>query len=410
MADPSPNMLAKLLRSGAGALETGASVGSGLLGSVPAGYMGLVELLRSGDSSKAAQRVSDTQSALTYQPRTQAGQNQTNTLASLAQYAGKPAEYIGNKAYEMTGSPGVATAANMVLDPLNYIGPGLLGKGIKGTAKAVPRMVENAMIPSQYNKQMGAIVWHGSPHKFDAFDSSKIGTGEGAQAYGHGLYLAENPSVAKEYAKLDPAGGQIPSALRFINGQEVFPGSGQYKAASLLDSMSLPQAKKTVSGWVKNARPEELPYFQEVFDTLNTIPSKSAVKQKPPGGNIYQVDLPDDQIAKMLDWDKPLSQQAPEVRAAIKKTQALLPENAMDDLGGDLSLLYGPDVTGADFLGTMNSLRPNLGEDVLRQVGLPGVRYLDGGSRGAGQGSSNFVVFPGNEGLLKILERNGQKL
>ena len=35
------------------------------------------------------------------------------------------------------------------------------------------------------------------------------------------------------------------------------------------------------------------------------------------------------------------------------------------------------------------------------------IRYLDGGSRGAGQGSSNFVVFPGNEGLLSILERNG---
>lgn len=38
------------------------------------------------------------------------------------------------------------------------------------------------------------------------------------------------------------------------------------------------------------------------------------------------------------------------------------------------------------------------------------IRYLDGGSRGAGQGTSNFVVFPGNEGLLQILERNGQPI
>lgn len=43
----------------------------------------------------------------------------------------------------------------------------------------------------------------------------------------------------------------------------------------------------------------------------------------------------------------------------------------------------------------------------LRQLGIPGIRYLDGGSRGAGGGTSNFVVFPGNEGLLSILERNG---
>ena len=56
---------------------------------------------------------------------------------------------------------------------------------------------ENAAIPRALNPQTGAIVWHGSPHKFDTFDRSKIGTGEGAQAYGHGLYLAEAPDVAR---------------------------------------------------------------------------------------------------------------------------------------------------------------------------------------------------------------------
>ena len=45
------------------------------------------------------------------------------------------------------------------------------------------------------------IAYHGSPHKFKKFDASKIGTGEGAQSYGHGLYFAENPKVAKSYAE-----------------------------------------------------------------------------------------------------------------------------------------------------------------------------------------------------------------
>jgi hypothetical protein len=45
---------------------------------------------------------------------------------------------------------------------------------------------------------------------------------------------------------------------------------------------------------------------------------------------------------------------------------------------------------------------------MMRQAGIPGIKYLDGGSRNAGQGSSNFVVF--DDGLLKILERNGQPL
>jgi hypothetical protein len=45
--------------------------------------------------------------------------------------------------------------------------------------------------------------------------------------------------------------------------------------------------------------------------------------------------------------------------------------------------------------------------DALKQLGIPGIRYLDGGSRGAGAGTSNYVVFPGGEDYLTILERNG---
>src|ERR1044071_3129715 len=42
-------------------------------------------------------------------------------------------------------------------------------------------------------------AFHGSPHNFDKFDAAKIGTGEGAQVYGRGLYFAENPKVAESY-------------------------------------------------------------------------------------------------------------------------------------------------------------------------------------------------------------------
>ncbi|MDE2106377.1 MAG: hypothetical protein KGL39_54680, partial [Patescibacteria group bacterium] len=47
----------------------------------------------------------------------------------------------------------------------------------------------------------GIEVYHGSPYEFEAFDTGKIGTGEGAQSYGYGHYLAEHPDVAGEYAK-----------------------------------------------------------------------------------------------------------------------------------------------------------------------------------------------------------------
>jgi len=42
-------------------------------------------------------------------------------------------------------------------------------------------------------------AYHGSPYDFDAFDAAKIGNGEGAQAYGHGLYFAEAEPVAETY-------------------------------------------------------------------------------------------------------------------------------------------------------------------------------------------------------------------
>jgi hypothetical protein len=125
-------------------------------------------------------------------------------------------------------------------------------------------------------------------------------------------------------------------------------------------------------------------------------------------GSLYKVDLPDDAIAKMLDWDKPLSQQAPEVQKALSTV-------AKGSMSGEQAWKAAIRESGNPF----SSITPKSGalfdtpeaaSENLRRLGIPGIRYLDGGSRGAGNGTSNFVVFPGNEGLLQILERNGQPL
>jgi hypothetical protein len=44
-----------------------------------------------------------------------------------------------------------------------------------------------------------AAAWHGTPHEVDRFSTGKIGTGEGAQAFGWGLYFAGKKSVAEWY-------------------------------------------------------------------------------------------------------------------------------------------------------------------------------------------------------------------
>ena len=53
-------------------------------------------------------------------------------------------------------------------------------------------------------------AYHGSPYDFDKFDWSKIGTGEGAQAYGYGHYFAENEKIAKHYRDALNAPGKAP--------------------------------------------------------------------------------------------------------------------------------------------------------------------------------------------------------
>ncbi len=44
------------------------------------------------------------------------------------------------------------------------------------------------------------IAYHGSPYDFTSFNPNRLGSGEGNERYGDGVYLAENPAVAEFYA------------------------------------------------------------------------------------------------------------------------------------------------------------------------------------------------------------------
>ena len=241
---------------------------------------------------------------------------------------------------------------------------------------------------------LGMNVFHGSPHKFDKFDMSKIGTGEGAQAYAHGLYFAEHPEVARGYqAKL--ADSHKPNVVD-SNLQNLYQKNGDWTAA--VDE-----------------------HMKRIYDTpaAKSKMRESLIKQGVPtnveGGALYKVDLPDEHIAKMLDWDKPLSEQAPEVRSAL---QAALKadRNAFGGFSGHVKF-NSPEVTGADLYKNLRSggdaqkeipgVKYDFGDvgasNKLKELGITGIRYLDQGSRAGGQGTSNFVVF--DDKLPKIIGR-----
>ena len=215
---------------------------------------------------------------------------------------------------------------------------------------------------------LGKIVYHGSPHKFPPtaknplgeFDPMKIGTGEGAQAYGHGLYFAEAPEVAKSY--------QPKAAWQVINKQNDSP---QQFLAMVLDSAQKPVGKKAFAT------------SKEAEDYAQDLAYKYS------NGSFYKVDLPDEQIAKMLDWDKPLSEQSKEVRGVLQsmmtKARKSFPQIDAngDPIAGQIHHLYAQHRGG----------NAQVVADELKAAGIPGIRYLDQGSRVGGQGTSNFVVF-----------------
>jgi hypothetical protein len=308
---------------------------------------------------------------------------------------------------------------------------------------------ENMRAPATLNPQTGAIVYHGSPHKFDKFDSGKIGTGEGAQAYGHGLYLADAPGVAGGYAETLANKNVVPSQLVSISGKPLnelmaeAPTMARAKVTTYITKANgdMKAAKDAldafVSEWSGKATPKGKADLLEAQSWMNRLANESPTFIPKPTGYLYKVDLPDSQISRMLDWDKPLSQQAPEVQKALTKHDPSLFRPAFYDQSGALranadaipndpatleavaktgvTLRRRADqLTGADLYRSMNpqefaGAQVDMAER-LRRAGIPGIRYLDGGSRGAGSGTSNYVVFPGNENLLQILERNGQPM
>ena len=410
-------------------------------------------------------------------------------------------QYLGDKAnlkrrYERMTSldqPQDADAIDMALEMGGSLVPGVgsalaardFERARRADDKTGMAMAAASAIP--VNRLIGALkgfdpvmreidVYHGTPHRFPStetnplgeFDASKINTGEGAQAYGHGIYLAESPKVAEGYRE------RLAASSYMKDSQSVPYGKIWQKAAdaALATGAAHPDYSRAISDhlmdWVNRGRKPE------TFLRYNRVPSsakpayEAAVKeyvglQKTPG-NLYTADLPDEMVDRMLDWDKPLSEQPKAVRQALKgagltqyvdemeasylgslppQAQALALKmiNGSDEMviaqgkgfkGNDIAarnwaqlerLAPGIDhnqihdirdwyasKNGADLYAEMSQGAGGrsavTASDRLRQMGIPGIRYLDAGSRGqGGSGTRNFVVFPGEEKKVKILKR-----
>jgi hypothetical protein len=230
---------------------------------------------------------------------------------------------------------------------------------------------------------MGATVWHGSPHAFNKFDSSKIGTGEGAQVYGHGLYLADSPDVAKHYSTAGE--GSAPIVKNWL--QEAADAGLSGDAARQWAKQKIGERAASAPGPAVQRR------FADAYERFDQLADL---------GNVYKVDLPDKHIARMIDYDNAVPEP---VRQSLSKP-------ALEQFGSGISMGSGEQLMRqlASEFRMQGHPAPNAAaSEWLSSQGIPGLKYLDGQSRAQG-GTSNYVVFPGNENMLTIQQRNGQPL
>ena len=290
------------------------------------------------------------------------------------------------------------TAPQLLVDAVNSaMLPYAAAQGYRATPTDVSKMAMDTMLGGGLlgrapSGSLAVNVWHGGPHRWAAEPGfpygrprlDKMGTGEGAQAYGPGFYTGEAQGVAKTYkapegfykritGQLDP---KTETAFDLIEG-----------GASTSDVMELMLSK--YGGDIS---------FDEVIKAIDGARDVGAGQ-----GTLYKLDIPDADAAKMLDWDKPLSQQSKSVQDGLKKAAPTL------DIEGRDSVM-----TGGVFLEKFGGLQDNMRENVARQlsdVGIPGVKYLDQGSRGAGDGTRNYSIW--DQDVLdrtKMLERDGVTL
>lgn len=309
------------------------------------------------------------------------------------------------------------TASNMA----GFVAPMVAAsKGAVPAANAVEDALlgwsQSAGVPQFVTDESGALrVYHGSPHDFDRFSMDKIGTGEGAQAYGHGLYFAENEGIAQSY-----------KGVQGMASVDPMPNVASKQLAAYGDTPKMREFMRLV---FPNAGDEK-------------IEAAIATAKNPPTGRMYEVQInanPED----FLDWDKPLSEQPkvlqrlgmsarPEQEIHDEALRLMTEGNAREhgkmwfdfpDLSARIDELQNeldrraPNVTGQEYyrggssddvagiLSQMGYGNPEVQSQALREAGIPGIRYLDAGSRGAGDGSRNYVVF--DENLISILRKYG---
>jgi hypothetical protein len=271
-------------------------------------------------------------------------------------------------------------------------------EGVPREAKAAATepfnpLMAMAMVPAATKR--GIKAFHGSPHDFDKFSLEHIGKGEGAQAYGHGLYFAESEGVAKSYrdALADRRSVMFDGAKPSDNASIILHRNGYDVDAALEET-------RRALG-IHSNKPAVKASIEKDLAELEALRGKQV--QTP--GRMYEVNInadPND----FLDWDKPFSQQPKAAQSVLESLE--IPHYGKPwspEAKGPLADAERNAMPLGNFPGLVKYLQQPGTPDALRDAGIPGIRYLDASSRGAGDGSRNLVLF--RDDIIDIVKKYG---
>ena len=262
-------------------------------------------------------------------------------------------------------------------------------------------------------------VYHGSGADFTEFDFDHMGEGAGSQAFGWGGYVTSSEEIGKSYVELtrkkptyvyngkemseddlrsvllDKVGRDNSNILDdFLYNLEKY---GVSEAKSILRKGDYAYFKDLLKGTYGSVRSA----YQNKVNAAELLLAPRNIRVKKYKGNLYEVDIPDDNGNNYLDWDAPITDEL------IDKVAKALPSLRSYDIK-DLK----KDRTFDNFYKTisMRSVKDDAAfnddkaaSKLLASLGYTGIKYKAGRNfGGAEEGDTNYVIFKPED--MKITE------
>jgi hypothetical protein len=257
-------------------------------------------------------------------------------------------------------------------------------------------------------------AFHGSPYDFDKFSTENIGTGEGAQAYGHGLYLAERRKTAESYRDaLTKRDMEYEDWLadQYSNAEK----NQDYGRMEMYERAMMHDLPKDFRELAKDTDYDEdyRELASQVADELEAFTKADGTK--PNFGKMYEVDV-DATPDELLDYDAPLQDQPKKIQNAFKEifkdsvaSDPILADiyKNVDDVDFSAMGLFDKSQGSqayAEFAQKVGGAA-NLSK-MLQDKGVKGIKYADAQTRFSPKGKThNFVIF--DDKLIDITRKYG---